>query len=379
MLTPRRPHQGPPLLCLSILLPLVLAHLGCSSEDDSGPAVEVRDSSGVTIVENSGSIGPDGGGWVLNPEPEVSIGTFQGDSLYQLFEVQGAVRLSDGRIALANAGSGEIRVYGDDGRFLAAHGRKGEGPGEFQNPVLVGSLGGDTLVVVDQDLRRISLVGPDEGFLQAIRISDDIGGGAFPRGMFHDGVVVMGGGFYWSSSGGDEMTSGFSRQETNYWAAGLDGELLTDFGQFPGAEFFMEVKSQPGGGVSMRARLIPFGKYAMAAVAPNQFYFGAGDTWEVRGFDQSGSLTRIYRLDEPPIPVGSGDLEAVIEEEVAQADDPSEAPEIRAGFGEMPLPDFMPAFSSIQTDQEGYLWVERFRRPGEDTPVFDILDPREGW
>ncbi len=191
MLTSRRPHQGPPLLCLSILLPMVLAPLGCSSGDASGPAVEVRDSSGVTIVENSGGIGPDGGGWVVNPDPGLSIGTFQGDSLYQLFEVQGAVRLSDGRIVLANAGSGEIRVYGDDGRFLAAHGRKGEGPGEFQNPVLVGSLGGDTLVVVDQDLRRISLVGPDEGFLQAIRISDDIGGGAFPRGMFHDGVVVM--------------------------------------------------------------------------------------------------------------------------------------------------------------------------------------------
>ena len=186
----------------------------------------------------------------------------------------------------------------------------------------------------------------------------------------------MGGGFYWSSSGGDEMASGFTRQETNYWAAGLDGELLTDFGQYPGAEFFMEVRSQPGGGVSMRARLIPFGKYAMAAVAPHQFYFGAGDTWEVQGYDKSGILTRIYRLHRPPLPVGSGDLEAVIEEEVAQADDPSEAPEIRAGFEEMPVPDLMPAFSSIQTDHEGYLWVERFRRPGEDTPVFDILDPQ---
>lgn len=319
---------------------------------------------------------------MVSSEPNLSIGTFQGDSLYQLFEVQGAVRLGDGRIALANAGSGEIRIYSPEGRFLASHGRKGEGPGEFQQPVLVGVLGQDSLVVADQALRRISLVTPEAGFLHASRISDEVGGGAFPRGMFANGVVVLGGGFFWSSEGGAEMTSGFRRQETSYWAAGLDGELFTDYGQFPGAEFFMEVQNQPGGGVSMRARLIPFGKYAMAAIGPQQLYFGAGDTWEVRGFDENGTLKRIYRLSRVPTPVGSGDLNAVIEKEVAEAEDPSEVPEIRAGYENMPVPDFMPAFSAIQTDYRGFLWIERYRLPGDDAPVFDILDSQGqlvGW
>jgi hypothetical protein len=41
----------------------------------------------------------------------------------------------------------------------------------------------------------------------------------------------------------------------------------------------------------------------------------------------------------------------------------------------MPVPDFMPAFAGLHADVLGYLWVDEYRRPGDDTPVFDILDP----
>jgi len=312
---------------------------------------------------------------MVTPEPTLSIGTFQGDSIYQLFQVEGAKRLQDGRIAVANSGSGEIRIFDGEGRFLVAHGRKGEGPGEFERPALVGVLSGDTLVVVDNQLRRISLVHPEEGFLESIRISDDLGGGAYPRGMLADRTVVMGGGFYFSSAGTVQLSSGFSRRPTNYQSAGLNGELVTDFGEFPGSEFFMQVQSQSGGAISMSARLIPFGKHAMQAVGPNRFYYASGDLWEIQAYDSAGDLRRLIRLAPDPVPVRSEDLEAQIRDEIAEASDPSQAPEIRAGFEEMPVPDFMPAFAGLHADVGGYLWVERYRRPGDDTPVFDILDP----
>ena len=208
---------------------------------------------------------------MVAPEPVLSIGTFQGDTIYQLFQVQGAKRLGDGRIVVANAGSGELRFFDGQGSFLAAVGRKGEGPGEIERPALVGIFGGDTLVVVDRQLRRISLVRPEEGFLASKRLSDDLGGGGFPQGMFANRALVLGGGFYFSSGGGIELSSGFSRRATNYQSAGLDGELLTDFGEFPGSEFFMQVQNQGGGAISMMARLIPFGKHAMQAVGPDRF------------------------------------------------------------------------------------------------------------
>jgi len=363
-----------------------LGAAGCEQGAEMGVRTERRDSAGVVIVENSGEIGPDGGGWRVSPDPLLSIGTFQGDSLQQLYQVQGAARLGDGRIAIANAGSGAIRFYDGQGRYLSGVGRKGEGPGEFQQPVLAGVLpggpSGDTLVVVDTQLRRISLVHPDAGFLGSIRISEDVGGGAFPQGMFADGAVVLGGGFFFSSDGGMELSSGFSRRETQYRSVGRDGEMRTDFGTFPGSEFFMEVRTEPGGAVSMRARLIPFGKYAMQAVGPSSFFYGSGDDWEVRVFDPSGPLQRIVRMDRVPAPVRAEDLDAYIQRVISQATDPSQGPEIRSDYAEMPTPERFPAYAGLDADPYGYLWVERYRPPGETIPVFDVLDPEGalvGW
>jgi len=75
-----------------------------------------------------------------------------------------------------------------------------------------------------------------------------------------------------------------------------------------------------------------------------------------------------------PVPVQDSDLEMMIEEEIADSGDPAQAPDIRAGYAEMPVPDFLPAFAGLHADALGCLWVEKYRRPGDDTPVFEILD-----
>ncbi len=375
---PFPPSILPRALSMALLLP---AFQGCESPNRPEVVTTVADSAGVVVVENRGEVGPDGGGWRVSPEPGSSIGSFQGDSLQQLFQVQGATMLQGGRVAVANAGSGEIRVYGPDGVFLAAHGRKGEGPGEFQRPALAGKLGGDTLVVVDVQLQRISLMDTREGFLSSTRISEALGGGLFPRGMFQDRSVVLGGGFYWSGDSGEQLSDGYSRRKTSYRSASLDGEPVTDFGLFPGSEFFMRVR-RVGEGMVMAARLIPFGKFPMQAVGPRHLFLASGDRWEVRGFSPDGTLERIIRWDRPPLPVTTADVVLLTEEEVAEAGDPARAREIRDELEEMPVPEFMPAFAGLVADAHGYLWVERSRPPADTTPRFDILDPEGrvvGW
>ena len=137
--------------------------------------------------------------------------------------MSGAARLADGRIGLANRGSGEIRIFDREGRFLTSHGRKGEGPGEFQSPALAGVLGGDTMVVVDYQLRRISLLHAETGFLEAARIEDGVGGALFPSGVFADRTILVGGGFSGSSVSGVELTDGYTRPPTSYQSVQLDG------------------------------------------------------------------------------------------------------------------------------------------------------------
>ena len=87
----------------------------------------------------------------------------------------------------------------------------------------------------------------------------------------------------------------------------------------------MRVQSQ-GGGMMMMARLIPFGKHAMQAVGPDRFFFGSGDSWEVKAYDPAGTLKRVIRLDRELQPVSSADLIAWLEQEIADAADPSAAP-----------------------------------------------------
>jgi hypothetical protein len=143
----------------------------------------------------------------------------------------------------------------------------------------------------------------------------------------------------------------------------------------------MEVR-RSGDGIMMAARLIPFGKYAMATVTPDHLYVASGDRWELRGFGADGGLERIVRLDRVPIPVTGDMVEAYIQEELYEATDPAEAREIRQGLEEMPIPDALPAFGGVHAGRLGFLFVERYRIPGQEAPVFDILDTQGrlvGW
>ncbi len=182
--------------CLAFFALFVLVPtMACSARDASAPVAEVIDSAGVRLVLNHLPEGPVGtGGLSLDAEPMLEIGTFEGDSLYQLYRVAGARRLADGRIVMANAGTSEVRVYGADGRYQRTWGREGAGPGEFLDMTLVGAMGSDTLVVVDNQNRRISFIHPDDGFLGSVPIDEEVVGSPLAQGVLEGGALVLGGG-----------------------------------------------------------------------------------------------------------------------------------------------------------------------------------------
>ena len=62
------------------------------------------------------------------------------------------------------------QLYGTDGRFLQEIGRAGEGPGEFVAAAHVTTLPGDSLLVLDAQLRRASVLRPDLSFARAVSI-----------------------------------------------------------------------------------------------------------------------------------------------------------------------------------------------------------------
>lgn len=308
--------------------------------------------------------------WHLSPQPVLSIGSMAGSEAEQLYRVSGAHRLSNGGVGVVNAGSREIRFFGPDGRHRVTLGRRGGGPNEFEMPILAGSVG-DTLIVVDQAHHRFTLVHPIQGFVAVARISNDVGGFLNAAGCFRDGTTVFGGAFDMRRIG--ELHNGLNRAHTFYRSADLDGSLAVDFGNRPGADFF--IRDLGGRGPDARPALIPFGRVPLAATSPEHLFLSDQDDWAIQVYAPSGELVRVIRQDWDPVPISARDRRAYIQESSEEMEDPAQREEYERYVEGLPLPENFPPFSRLLGDLEGYLWVQEFRRPGEGVGAWRVFDP----
>ena len=339
----------------------------CASESEPS-ATTVRDSAGIAVVENSRVPQTDAGGWRVDPDPILSIGTISGDPDYQMFTVNGALRLSDGRIAVANDGSHDVRIYGADGVYQSSMGGHGSGPGEFNSLWYLGRYGGDTLVVLDGYLRRISYIHPDEGFIRSVSTDQEMGLVLIAQGILADGRLVSGGGPIWGGS--VEPQQGFSRDRTRFLVVGLDGSLEQDLGEFPGADIYFRLDESRA-----EVMMVPFSKAPAGAALGNSVYVGIPDSYQILVYDAGGDLLRIIRMEHDPLPVTPEDTETFIRERLEEVLDEAEQRRIGEMYRAPPPLDRMPAYRRFKVDALGCLWVEEYRRPGDDIPIWTVFDP----
>ena len=136
-----------------LLLGAVLAVAACGVGGDGGGAAVTRDSAGVAIVENTRPVWREDEGWRVLDSVMVDL---SGD----IDSVLGPVPLSKGGFAFGVAGSHQIRVYDAAGTLLNSSGRRGGGPGEYQMFGGIWAGPGDSILVLDVVLRRLSVIDP---------------------------------------------------------------------------------------------------------------------------------------------------------------------------------------------------------------------------
>lgn len=348
----------------SLALTVVVAACGTKTADEVIPWVET-DSAGITIVDNRSEAAPTG--WALSAAPSFAAGGMEAPESEQLFRVSGAVRLADGRIALGNAGTGEVLIIGVDGTTVARHGQKGDGPGEFQDLRLLGLVATDSLLVWDQDLRRASVLHVDQGYARSYQVEWTGAGFPIARGMLADGSIVIGGGMSFSGDGG--MPTGMIRPTSTFgWVDPSGTEVhLADL---VAAEMF--ARADEGG---FMARSLPFGRFAVVAAGPDGAWLGMSDTYRIAYYDNSGNMRRIVRLDVVPERVTDADIERYIADAVAEeADTENRSRELRALIAEMPVPETFPAYRSLLVDSQGALWVEDYSADSGAPPAWTVFD-----
>lgn len=351
---------------------LLAAAAACGADEsrrqaESGTVLQ-RDSAGIRIVETPGAAARSPIGWTVGAVPDLQLGSVTGDGPEQFHLIGGfaggIVGLPEGRLAVVDGGSGELRLFDSGGRFLRRAGGLGEGPGEFRTPMLVPYVSSDSLLIFDTRLRRFTLFSsdgrahrsfPPEG-LPPERVTGAARGAADTGILMMTalGVVRMGEegqqsdpvGVRWISleSGRDEIVAQF--------------ETLTfgtnELGDMP---YILDV---------------PFSTRPSAAMGPNGFFVVGGDGPEVREFDTDGRLTRVLRLSEAPRPVTRQEVESAIDFMASSFSVPSQA---RRVYEQMDFPDRWPSFQSLRVDRLGWVWAELYRPRYDETPHWMVFDP----
>ncbi len=365
-----RPRATQPsrLSAVAACTALLVTVAACGVERAPPSGAVIRDSAGVQIVENSAPQWADGEGWRLSATPELSIGELDGDPEYQLFQVYDARRLSDGRIVVANAGSSELRFYDGKGKFKGTAGRKGGGPGEFQGLADVWTLAGDSLLTYDFRNNRISFFEPGGEYVRSFQLLSLTGGKSSPSlvAPFADGSLLI---RARTMEFTPQTEGGLRRDSVLYLRCDPAGALLDSVGWFPGPEWY--VKAEEG---MMAASSRAFGRSPVATAFAGAFYFGSSDSYEIARYDSNGQLQRLIRRTHESLEVTPEDMELWIEERLADVDDENQKTFWERLYADMPVPQTMPAYERLIVDDEGSVWVEDYRRPGDAQPRWTVFD-----
>lgn len=363
-------REGVPRLAPTLCLHLFLAASSAACGSDGSPLAEptVRDSAGVQIVENENFLWPDGSGWKLSEQPELDIGLLEGDPNYQFFQIAGTQKLSDGRIAVANAGTYQLRLYDENGQFLGATGREGGGPGEFGGMTQLRTTEGDSLLIYDWRNRRISVIDPEGGFARSVQLQflTDIGGFPVHIEAFSGGSMLLGVQQFFS---GGEIQSGLRRDTMLYLHCDREGGVIDTAGALPGSEVLVRAQDN-----MVMAGTRTFGLMSQQAVYADGFYYSGTDSYQILYFGSDGQLRRVIRRSLPNMQVTDEDIERHKQERLENADTEEDRRVAERLLEEMPFPESFPAHGSFVVDAEGNLWVADYRRPGDDQPRWTVFD-----
>jgi hypothetical protein len=340
----------------------------CGGGSQRPPGFSVRDSLGITIVENIEPAWQEGEGWRLSEAPIVHIGVVEGDPEYQLFGSRSSLRMDDGSVVVANTGTQEIRWYDSGGQFVRSAGGAGGGPGEFSQLIWIGRLGGDSIIAFDDRRLGISVFDAAGTFCRSLRVGTN---GGLPQGAFPDGSLLIGEHIDWT----ERPTGGRIRPPARAYRLSGEGEILDTLGVFPSREFEFRFHKRDGRVSSVSMTSPPFGRATEFAIGGDGFFAGSQDDCEIAEYDQHGVLAAVMRwpCDQDRV-VTQADIDAYGNFEFARTTSDAGRRSVEEFLEGLGYPEQLPAFGAVLVDGEGNLWVEEYNRDWDDRRRWTVFD-----
>jgi hypothetical protein len=303
------------------------------------------------------------------------VGQAEGAETHLLSRVGDALTLPDGGLAVADGGSGQLRLYGPDGAFRGSFGGPGEGPGEFRQlsaPLVLLDDGG--FLLWDLRLRRITRAGPGLALAGTTTLEPVEGTtGMLLQGRFGDGTLLV------SEVRGAPPLSGEFRDTLRLHRAGADGVPLNPLLAVGGGGGELRIDGGPDPATIRSISVIrtPMGIQTFSAAGDSLLVAGSSAAFEARLVHRDGTLRRIHRFESSRAPIGAAEREAFIDDRAAASPNPEAT---RTFYEEVTFPTEMPAFDQLLLDPEGFLWLRAFHPSfREGSATWHVLDPGGAW
>jgi hypothetical protein len=308
----------------------------------------------------------------LSSAPHVTVGGRGGQEEEVLFRVAGGGVMSDGRVVVLNAGANELRLYERDGTLSWRQGREGQGPGEYVEPEALFMLPGDSLVVWDARLARVTVVAPDGDVVRVVTLPGRPSATEVV-GVLSDGSLVV-----FRQRFAEEIGRGSQQYYGHYSKYSASGDSLGALGVFPWRRLVTLTPSSEGDMKAVSAGPPVFDSPTRVAATASGLWVGTTKKSELIWLNRSGERERVVRW------VG-GDRAVTDAVKQAYFDDLEDrlGREISgSAIEDRPFADSLPSHGQLVSRTDGGIWMEEFVPPGTDAGnpwrVFDASGELEG-
>ncbi len=353
---------------LAVAAALLLCGCGTSDRDLSDRHLDgwiENDSAGVAIVTGS---------WeAIEALPQLRLGETRPLFGYDetapdrvLQRVQGVIRHA-GRVVIGDSGFQHLVVIGD-GVPPQVIGGAGSGPGEFRNLNAIFPWSGDSVLVFDASWPRVTVVSLAGGPPRTFGLPSPEGTYAplLRGGIPGEGLVVEG-----FVTPLDRVPTEPYWQRSQVWITGEDGARpvrLADQRGLVLAPFLL-----PSGGETV-VRVWPHSPQGVTVSGGGRVFASEGDRFSLHRLSPDGVRERGFRLEAPPRALSDAVLRAEARELSGE-----EVTEAQIGrhlelSRERGVPDTLPEIRRMLVDDRGYLWVERYRAPGDPEAEWVLFD-----
>ena len=367
-------------LCVAALIGALLAVAACTPTAEGDAPATVRDSAGITIVENHPVEPHDLPAWLVDTVPAFTIGVLDGEPAYEFGSIKNVTQLTNGMIVVLE-GRGEaayeFRFFDSTGKHVATHGRSGMGPGEFRWVNFFGGVGGDTIVAVDFPARRISWLSASAGYLRSSMVDEP----RFKQLLGEDvsnvaeGMVPLGDSLFATQAHRrrENAASHFGGRYTQYDIVDLAAGAAMRIAQYDegGAEARLELSTGPS---FMSTEIeTPIGVHVVDR-SRRQLCAATTRVTQLVCADSKGTR-RIVRWQHTPVEFTADDRRE-IEDRIRAATyyGPGDADKIIAAFV---WPTHYNPIRALQIDADGNIWVLEYARDsaGARQLRFRIFNP----